>query len=62
MVLEELLPDSFEAVLVHVLEFVAAGSALLLRDVAAFFGRGVVELVPTIGDCYALHYFNINFI
>lgn len=62
MVLEELLPDSFETVLVHVFEFVAALSALLLRDVGCFFWGGLLKRIPTIGDCYALHYFNINFI
>lgn len=61
-VLEEFLPDSLETVLVYVLEFVAALSALLLRHVAGFFWCGLVEKIPTISDSYALHYFNINFI
>lgn len=62
MVTEQFLPDSLETVLVHLFEFVAAMPAVLLRHVAGFFGGGLVERIPTIGDCYALHYFNINFI
>lgn len=62
MVLEQFLPDSLETVLVHELEFVAAMSDVFLRHVAGFFGGGLVERIPTINTCYALHYFNINFI